>query len=371
MPRPSTPLPRLLASWALALVTPAAAVAQLPTADEITALEARIRARLESNNIPGATVAVVRRGDVLYVGTFGLADVESHTPVTDSTVFEIGSVTKQFAAAVTLQLVEEGALELDTPIHAFLDWLPGEWRGVTVRQLLNHTSGIPDYEAIAGYGIYDRRATAQEIVAIAQSRVVDFPPGSGFEYSNTGYYLLGLILESVEGRPLGRILERRIFTPLGMASTRMADPEAIIPNRARGYYQDRNRTLINIPASHPSATLAAGGLVSTVGDLARWDAALYGTAVVGEEMKRLMWAPTVLSGGRRVDYGFGWRLEPYDGRTQRYHYGMTHGFIANLTRLPDDDLTVIALANRYREDLGRIVVPVLDLFLEAAARPRP
>lgn len=111
--------------------------------------------------------------------------------------------------------------------------------------------------------------------------------------------------------------------------------------------------------------------MSTVGDLARWDAALYGAEILGEEMKRLMWAPTLLPDGRTVDYGFGWRVEPYDGRVQRYHYGMTHGFIANLTRLPDDGLTVIALANRYREDLGRIVVPVLDLFLEAAARPGP
>lgn len=368
MPRPLRALAFFVVQ-ALPFASPAAA--QFPEPDELAALESRIRARLESNNIPGATVAVVRRGEVIYGATFGLADVESHTPVTDSTVFEIGSVTKQFAAAATLQLVAEGTLDLEASIHAYLDWLPGEWRGVTVRQLLNHTSGIPDYEAIAGYGIYDRRATAQEIVTIAQSRVVDFPPGTGHEYGNTGYYLLGLILEAVEGRPLGDVLERRIFAPLGMTATRMADPEAIIPNRAEGYYQDRNRTLVNTPTSNPSATLAAGGLVSTVADLARWDAALYGTDVLTDEMKRLMWAPTVLPDGRTVEYGFGWRVEPYRGRTQQYHYGMTHGFSANLTRLPDDSLTVIAFANRYREDLGRIVVPVLDLFLEAAERSRP
>lgn len=347
--------------------TPEALQAQRPDAASLADYEGRVEARLRSNNIPGAIVAVVRNGEPVYVAPFGLADVEHRVPVTDSTVFEIGSLSKQFFAVAALQMVQEGRLELDARVHDFVSWLPGEWRGVTIRQLLNHTSGIPDYEAVAGYGFYDRRVTAQEIVAVAQSRSMDFPPGTGHEYSNTGYVLLRLVLEAVDGVPVGELLQARIFRPLRMTATRLADPEAIIPNRAEGYYQDRNRTLINTAPSNPSA--APGGIVSTMADLIRWDAALYGSAVLSEEMKALMWAPTALPDGRTVPYGFGWRVEPYEGRTQRYHYGMTHGFIANITRLPDDGLTVIALANRYREDLGRIVVPTLELFLAAEAPP--
>ncbi|WP_405287811.1 serine hydrolase domain-containing protein [Gaopeijia maritima] len=355
----------VVVAWTTGLGMAIPAAGQMPADSAIATYERAVRQRLDSNNIPGASIAVVRGGEIVYQRSFGLADVELGVPVTDSTVFEIGSVSKQFVAAAAVLIEEEGRLDLDAPIHTVLGWLPGEWRGATIRQLLTHTSGIPDYEAIAGYRVYDRRATASEIVAIAQSRPVDFPPGEGFEYSNTGYYLLSLILEAVEGESIGRVLDRRIFAPLGMRSTRMADPESIIPHRAKGYYQDRNRTLINIPPSQPSATLGAGGLVSTVHDLARWDAALRGTTLLSEAAKARIWAPTALPDGRAIDYGFGWRVEPYGEHRQQYHYGMTHGFIANLTRLPDADLTVIALANRYREDLGRIVVPTLDLFLEA------
>lgn len=352
-------------AWATGLGMAIPVAGQMPTDSAIAAHERAVRQRLDSNNIPGASIAVVRGGEIVYQRSFGLADVELGVPVTDSTVFEIGSVSKQFVAAAAVLIEEEGRLDLDAPIHSVLGWLPGEWRGATIRQLLTHTSGIPDYEAIAGYRVYDRRATASEIVAIAQSRPIDFPPGEGFEYSNTGYYLLSLILEAVEGESIGGVLDRRIFAPLGMRQTRMADPESIIPHRAKGYYQDRNRTLINIPPSQPSATLGAGGLVSTVHDLARWDTALRGTTLLSEAAKARIWAPTALPDGRSIDYGFGWRVEPYGEHRQQYHYGMTHGFIANLTRLPDADLTVIALANRYREDLGRIVVPTLDLFLDA------
>lgn len=339
--------------------------AQVPDEAARSELRAGIERRMASNNIPGAIVGVVLRGEVVFLAPLGFADVELGVPVSDSSVFEIGSVSKQFLAAVTLQLVAEGSLQLDDPIHGFLTQLPGEWRGVTVRQLLNHTSGIPDYEEIAGYQIYDQRATPEEVIRIAHSRSPDAPAGRVHRYSNTGYYLLSLIVEGIEGYPLGEIFRRRIFDPLGMQATRMSNPSQIIPNRVQGYYQDRTGALVNVPATHPSATLGAGGLVSTVSDLARWSVALESDSLLSEEMKAMMWQPTILPDGRVVEYGFGWEVEPYGSRRQQYHYGMTHGFIANITRIPELRLTVIAMANRYREDLGRIVVPTLDLFIEA------
>ncbi len=335
----------------------------LPTDDLLARIDEATRAHLARNNIPGAVVAVGSRGRVLHQATYGLADVELGVPVSDSSVFEIGSLSKQFVAVAALQLVEERRLDLDAAIHDFLPWLPGEWRGVSVRQLLNHTSGIPDYEAIQGYEAYRDRFLETEIVRIAQSHPPDFPPGEGYHYTNTGYYIASLILESVDSMPLARILERRIFDPVGMARTRFADPADIIPNRVSGYYQDRNGNLVNRDPTQTSATLGAGGLVSTVGDLLLWDAALYGTELLSEASKEALWSPTTLPDGRVVPYGFGWEVEPFDGRRQQYHYGMTAGFIANITRLPDDDLTVVVLANRYREDLGRIVVPTLRAFL--------
>lgn len=339
------------------------AAQQLPSVETLREIEEATQAQLIRNNIPGAAVAVASRGRILHLATYGLADVELGVPVSDSSVFEIGSLSKQFTAVVTLQLVEEGRLSLDAPIHRFLPSLPGEWRGVTVRQLLNHTSGIPDYEAIQGYEAYRDRATLTDVVAVAHRSAPDFPPGEGYHYTNTGYYLLSAILEAVESAPLDTIFDSRIFDPLGMRHTRFADPEEIIRHRVSGYYQDRNRALINRDATQTSSSLGAGGLVSTVGDLVLWDAALYGEDLLSESSKELMWAPTALPDGRVVEYGFGWEVEDFDGRTQQYHYGMTAGFIANITRLPDDDLVVVALANRYREDLGRIVVPTVRAFL--------
>jgi CubicO group peptidase (beta-lactamase class C family) len=151
----------------------------LPTVQELAGLDREVQARLLGNNIPGAVIAVASRGEILRVATYGLADVELDVPVSDSSVFEIGSLSKQFVAVASLQLVAEGTLDLDASIHQYLPWLPGEWRGATARHLLNHTSGIPDYEAIQGYYAYRNRSTATEIVASAQSLPMDFPPGLG------------------------------------------------------------------------------------------------------------------------------------------------------------------------------------------------
>lgn len=339
--------------------------AQLAGPDEadLATLDERIRSWMEGNNVPGAIVAVASQGEMIHVRPYGLANVELGVPVTDSTVFEIGSVTKQFTAAAILLAVEEGTIDLDAEVHTYLPYLPGEWRGATIRHLLTHTSGIPDYEAIQSYEAYRLRLTPEEIIRVAHSRPMDFEPGMGYHYSNTGYFLLALVLEHVEEASFAEVLRSRIFEPLGMARTRMSDPEAIIFNRASGYYQDRVRALVNRDAGQTSTSIGAGGLLSTVHDLIRWDAALYGVDLLSAESKEMMWTPATLSDGTSIEYGFGWNLEPYREHEEQYHYGMTAGFIANITRFPDAEITVIAMANRYREDLGRVVVPTLHTFV--------
>ncbi len=340
-----------------------AQVAQ-PSAEELAALDRQIEAEMAENNIPGVLVAVASRGRLLHVKGYGMANVELRVPVTDSTVFEIGSISKQFVSTAVMLLVEEGRVGLDDSIHDYLSNLPSEWLGVTIRQLLTHTSGIPDYEEIQTYEAYRFRFTPEQIIRVAHSRPMDFSPGTGWYYSNTGYFLLSLIVERVEGRPLGQVLRARIFEPLGMGQTRMADPEAIIPHRASGYWVDRMGVeLVNRDPTQTSSTLGAGGIVSSARDMAKWDEALYGTQLLSDESKADMWTSTVLPDGTDTGYAFGWGVGPYRGRPSVGHGGQVAGFVANFTRLVEDEVAIIVFANRYRVSSGRFRDFVAETFL--------
>lgn len=335
-----------------------------PTADDLTAMDQRIQAEMVDNNIPGVLIGVASRGRLVHVQSYGMANVELRVPVTDSTVFEIGSISKQFVATAVMLLVEEGRVGLDDGIHEYLHDLPSEWLGVTVRQLLTHTSGIPDYEEIQTYEAYRFRFTPEQIIRVAHSRPMDFEPGAGWYYSNTGYFLLSLIVERIEGRRLGQVLQSRIFEPLGMNQTRLADPEDIIPHRASGYWVDRMGVdLMNRDATQPSSTLGAGGILSSVHDMAKWDEALYGDQLLSEASKSVMWAPAVLPNGDDTGYGFGWSVGQYRGHRSVGHGGMVAGFVADFRRLPDQELAIIVFANRYRVSSGRIRDIVADTFL--------
>ncbi len=334
-----------------------------PSAQDLDALDRRIQAYLDENSIPGCLIAVASRGRILHLRTYGEANVELSVPVTEKTAFEIGSISKQFVAAAALLLVQEGRLDLDEPIHRYLPYLPSDWIGVTVRQLLNHTSGIPDYEEIRSYDAYRFRFTPEEVIRIAHSRPVDFSPGEGWYYSNTGYFLLSLIIERIDGRPLGRVLESRIFGPLGMTQTRMADPEAIIPHRASGYWVNKAGQLINRNPTETSSTLGAGGILSSVHDLVKWDEALYGDQLLSAQSKAAMWTPAVLPDGESTGYALGWSVRPYKGLASQSHSGMVAGFVADFSRFPQQEAATIVFMNRYRVSSRRIKVAVLHTFM--------
>ncbi len=339
-----------------------AQVAQ-PTPDQLAELDRRVREHLNDNNIPGGLVAVASRGRIVYLRTYGLADVELSVPVTDSTVFEIGSISKQFVSAAVMLLVQDDKIGLDDPIQHYLPDLPSEWLGVTVRQLLTHTSGIPDYEEIRTYDVYRFRLTPEEVIQIAHSRPMDFAPGTGWYYSNTGYFLLSMIVERIEGRPLGQVLQSRIFGPLEMTQTRMADPEAIIRHRASGYWVNKAGQLINRNPTETSSTLGAGGLLSSVHDLAKWDEALYGDQLLTAGSKATMWTPAILPDGENTGYAFGWSVRPYKGLTSQSHSGQVAGFVANFSRFPEQEAAIIVFLNRYRVSSGRLKVAVFDTFM--------
>ncbi len=334
-----------------------------PTAEALSALDTYIEEYLAANNVPGALVAVASRSRLLHLQTYGYANVELSVPVVERTVFEIGSISKQFVAAATMLLVEENKVALEDPVHRFLPYLPSEWLGVTVRQLLNHTSGIPDYEEIRSYDVYRFRMTPEDVIHIANSRPMDFVPGTGWYYSNTGYFLLSMLVERVEGKPLGAVLQDRIFKPLSMASTRMADPERIIPHRAAGYWVNKADELINRPATETSSTLGAGGLLSSAEDLAKWDAALNANDLLAEASRNAMWAATILPDGRDTEYGFGWRVTPYLGLESQSHTGQVAGFNANFARFPAQEIAIIVFMNRYRVNSSPLKSAVLHTFM--------
>lgn len=357
---------RTLVSWAVGLmlfVPPAWAQLVQPDSATLKHLRAYVASESQTWQIPGLSVAVASRGRILFQMHIGHANLELDVPITAASVFEIGSISKQFVATVTLQLRDEGLLTLDDSIHEHLPELPSEWRGVTVRHLLTHTSGIPDYEAIMGYYAYRERMTPERVIALAHTQPVTSKPGHGYAYSNTGYFLLGLMVERLDGRSLGDILASRIFEPAGMRHSRVVSADVIVPGRVSGYGRNIVGTLYNRDASQVSATLGAGAILSTVEDLVRWDAVLYEDAILPEHARAEAWRPYRLADGTETNYGFGWRVEPYEGHAQQYHYGMTSGFVANMTRLPEDGVTVIVLGNRYQARINRIVVALLHAFV--------
>lgn len=342
-------------------MTPAQIV--MPSAEDLAELDHWIHNYMDENNVPGSLVAVASKGRILHLKTYGMANVELSVPVTDSTVFEIGSISKQFVSAVVMQLFEENKIGLDDPIQHYLKDIPGEWLGVTVRQLLTHTSGIPDYEEIRSYDVYRFRLTPEEVIQIAHSRPMDFTPGTGWYYSNTGYFLMSMIVERIEGRPLGKVLHSRIFGPLGMTQTRMTDPEDIIPHRASGYWVDKAGKLINRNPTETSSTLGAGGLLSSVYDLVKWDEALYRDELLSAESKITMWSKTVLADGDSIGYAFGWGIRPYKGLKRQYHQGQVAGFVAKFSRFPDQEAAIIVFMNRYQVSSNQLSQAVLHTFM--------
>lgn len=322
------------------------------------ALDDYIRADMKARHIPAIVFGVFKDGRILRSGAYGLANVELQTPATVANVFEIGSVSKQFTATLILMLLEQGRLRLDDRIDTYLGNLPGNWRAVTIRQLLNHTSGIPDIEEIFGYDSYRNLYTVDQIIAVANSKPVDFPAGTKWHYSNTGYYLLALILQKIEGKPYGEILQSRILDPLGMTHTRQSDPGAIIANRAEGY-QRVGDGLGNRDAMQPTACLGAGTIVSTIGDMAKWDAAINHNRFLKPETQRLMWEKTKLPAGE-ANYGFAWVITTWRGHPCVEHSGGTAGFSCDYRRFQDLGLSVMVFSNLYATGVDGIEIRAVN-----------
>jgi len=314
------------------------------------------RAFVAERGAPGVAVAVVRGKDTLLLQGYGMADIENEAPATARSVFRIGSVTKQFAAAAVMQLVEQGNLRLDGPIGEHLPQLPETWKPVTVRQLLNHTSGIPSYTSLGPVWAarWGEEMVPDTIVALTSGKPFDFAPGTSWSYNNTGYVLLGMLIEKATGRSWGDDVIERFAKPLGLSDTRNCMNEPVIPRRADGY-ENKDGAWVNTKYLAMSQPFAAGALCSTVGDLVRWNRALHTGKVVSAESYRMMTtAEGAASRGAR-QYGFGLGVDSVAGRKAISHGGGIHGFITANTWVPSAELSVTVLSNSGSAKSGELL----------------
>lgn len=326
-------------------------------------IEARIQQELAQYHVPGLAVAISRGGQVVFMKGYGLANVELSVPVTPDTVFQLASVTKQFTAAGVLLLVHDGKLTLDTRVGSVLPELPRAWRDLTVRQLLSHTSGLPSYTDLPDLQKRWRNDMSHaDILALIADQPLKFRPGEREDYSNTNYFLLGMVIEKVSGRRWDEFLAERIFRPLGMRATRANDQLSIVPHRAAGYRFVGGK-IANAECTSMTWPFAAGALLSTVSDLTRWDAALYDDRLLPQPLLQTMWTPVRLNDGRQADYGFGWRIVRADGRRLVYHSGGIPGFLTNISRFIDDRLTVIVLSNSEHSDPQQLARDLAAIYL--------
>ena len=326
-------------------------------------VDALLRAQMDKAHIPGLSVAVVRAGKVVLAKGYGQSNVELGVAATADTVYQIGSITKPFTATAVMLLVEEGKVSLDDPISKHLSTVPEAWAEVRVRHLLTHTSGIKSYTSLPDNLKQFRQDVSREAVLKSVTDLpLEFKPGEKFAYCNTGYFLLGMLVEKVSGKPYADFLDERIFKPLEMTGTRINDPRAVLKNRAAGYSWEKNALLNGEPWSM-TWPFAAGAVVSSVSDLARWDAALYSEKVLKRSSLDQMWTAGKLNDGKAVEYGLGWQLNSFKGHKVIGHGGSIAGFTCYLVRFPDDKLTVVVLANLNPLNPRRLAEEVAALYL--------
>ena len=361
---------RLTVVLFLLLAASVAAVGQIGVEPSVDAF---IKAEMERQQIPGVSLAVVKDGKPLIIKGYGLANVEHNVPVKPETVFQSGSVGKQFTAMAVMMLVEDGKIRLDEKLTKYVADVPSSWEAITIRQLLTHTSGLGDYPRDFDL---QRDASEQEIFKQLQAVPPASAPGEKWAYSNVGYVTLGVVVRKVSGRFYGELLAERVFKPLGMTTARIISESDIVPNRAAGYTLVKGEIKNQTWVAPSLNTTADGALYLTVLDMIKWDEALRSGKLLKKSSFDEMWSPVKLNDGNTHAYGFGWGVKKVNGKRLVEHGGAWQGFKAQISRYPDDKLTVIVLANlaqtnqsKIAHDIAAIVDP--SLKPKAVADPDP
>ena len=321
------------------------ATAFLSAADrQDDAVDDYVRAEMAKQHIPGLALLVSRGGQVIRSQGYGLANVELQVPVKPETIFQSGSVGKQFTATAIMMLVEEGKIGLEDPLTKYFPDGPATWKQVTIRELLSHTAGFTDYPKT-----FDMRKdyTEASLLKIVEAIPLAYPPGTNWSYSNLGYLTLGIVIHKVTGEFYGDFLQERIFRPLGMTTTRIISEADIVPNRSAGYRLVKGVLKNQEWVSPTLNTTADGALYFSIQDLAKWDAALYTEKLLKRSSLDQMWTIAKLKNGKpnSGDYGFGWFIETKNGHHVVEHEGAWQGFETMISRYVDDKLTVVVLTN--------------------------
>ena len=355
------------------LSNPMLAQAQQPAtkASAVQPLAARLDALFKPQykaDDPGATVIVVKNGKTVFRKAYGAADVAAKTPLTPGTVLRLGSITKQFTAVAILMLAEEGKLALNDPITRFFPDYPTQGKVITVEHLLTHTSGIVSYTGKSGYvATMGKDFTVAQMIDGFRNDPLEFEPGTQFSYNNSGYFLLGAIIERVSGTSYASFLEQRIFTPLGMKDTAYEGVERSSAPRAIGYSAQEKGFAPAQPLSM-SQPYAAGALVSTVDDLAKWDAAIASGKLLKPASWKMAFTSYKLSPEKSTDYGYGWGVGTLQGAPMVDHGGGINGFRTHALRLPQQKIFVAVLSNA---DSGNANPEVLAKKAAALAIGKP
>jgi CubicO group peptidase (beta-lactamase class C family) len=325
------------------------------------ALDQFIRGQLRQQRIPGLSLVVIKDGRTVRAQGYGVADLTSKAPATPETVYRIASVSKPFIASAIMRLAQERRLHIDDPISRYLDGTPVSWSKITIRHLLSHTSGLiregPAFDP-------NKVRSDADVVRSAYSAPLRFSPGERHEYGNLNYFVLAEIIRTVGGAPWTEFITAQIFKPAGMMSTWPTNTTASIPHRAVGYVDNDHPH----PAPPWIALRPSGAFLSTVLDLAKWDAALDAGQILSGNTSEQMWTPARLNDGTAAPYGLGWFVSVHNGRRRVQHTGGMPGARAGFVKYRDDRLTIIVLMNLDDVDIEAILGGIASLYLSGQSQ---
>lgn len=353
----------LLSVSLLCAQAPAPPAPAQPAALDAAALSGKVdelmAGHVKANDFSG-TILLARHGKPMVAKGYGYANIEWQIPNAVDTKFRIGSVTKGFTSMLIMQLREQGKLKVEDSVCAYVTPCPEAWKPVTIHHLLTHTSGIPSYTGLPAWReVMSVSRSTDQMVALFRDLPLQWTPGEKYAYNNSGYFLLGLVIEKITGKKYEQSLEEMILKPLGMTASGYDWPGPILPNRAAGY-MGRGSAIRNTDYIDMQQPYAAGALYSTVGDLLKWDQALYGERLIPDAAKQTMW--TAFKDG----YAYGWRVSPPSpatfGHLQIVHSGGINGFSSMLIRVPDLNVTAIVLSNNMSVNAGAVARDLLALY---------
>jgi len=327
-----------------------------PAAPAVLPFEGAMVQAAERSNAPGIVGAILRDGEVVEMFAWGGADCAGAGAADPFAAYEIGSISKHIAAVAVLQLWDRGQVDLDAPVGRYLDDIPEAWRPVTLRQLLTHTSGVPDYEEAGGYGIYETTPRPQQVYDIVDARSLDFEPGSRWSYSNTGYFLLSLVVQRVSGERFGDYLRTHLFGPLDLDHSFMGGyaPAGAVLAQGCKPGEGEGAARIPVPPIHEASTFGAGGISSTLQDWAVWDDALHDGRLLSARAMEALFTPQRLPNGEDTGYAFGMGIDEFRGLRRRSHNGQTQGFVADYAHYPDRGISTIVFGNTYGGGLSGV-----------------